>query len=71
MNEHDYKLCSQGTPLTPEQAHVMVRDFLIHTNNCDAAYRFCFDEQKLLDMKTCEFKVTLKCVWHDGAFEKL
>lgn len=26
---------------------------------------------KLMDMKSCEFKVTLKCVWHDGTFEKL
>jgi hypothetical protein len=70
MNEHDYKLCSQGTPLTPEQAHVMVSYCPMKVRLKYSAYH-CLDKQKLLDMKTCEFKVTLKCVWHDGAFEKL
>jgi len=27
--------------------------------------------QKLMGLKTCEFKVQLKCVWTDGSYEKL
>lgn len=68
----DFEICKEGTPLTPEQASILVMTVLpIALSIKNQCIFYLSSVQKLLDFKMAQFKLTIEAVWEsDGYFEE-